>query len=85
MGCNERSGPLESNWLNCSRTVAHEIVFRAFLTNCSERRGNAFRQRDLEVWMQFRSQTAASYTLSAQWEYVEIVSDGSQWLIVGSN
>jgi len=35
--------------------------------------------------MQFRSQTAASYTLSAQWEYVEIVSDGSQWLIVGSN
>jgi len=24
--------------------------------------------------------TAASYTLSAQWKYVEVVSDGSQWL-----
>jgi hypothetical protein len=31
------------------------------------------------------TKTAASYTLSAQWKYVEVVSDGSQWLIVGSN
>jgi hypothetical protein len=28
---------------------------------------------------------AASYSLSVQWKYVDVVSDGANWFIVGAN